>query len=163
MLVYYKEKKIELIISILLVILDGIIVYYIPSYFNNISYLYPMLTISFIPFLIRKKKHNIYLIIIIGLLYDLLYSNIFLYNVFIFCLLAYINNLISHYFKDSLLLFVSLGIINIVIYDTITFILVMITSYQTITLNDLLYKIENSILLNFMSIIFFYFWLKKYK
>ena len=77
MLVYYKEKKIELIISILLVILDGIIVYYIPSYFNNISYLYPMLTISFIPFLIRKKKHNIYLIIIIGLLYDLLYSNIF--------------------------------------------------------------------------------------
>ena len=163
MLVYYKEKKIELIISILLVILDGIIVYYIPSYFNNISYLYPMLTISFIPFLIRKKKHNIYLIIIIGLLYDLLYSNIFLYNVFIFCLLAYINNLISHYFKDSLLLFVSLGIINIVIYDTITFILVIITSYQTITLNDLLYKIENSILLNFMSIIFFYFWLKKYK
>ena len=163
MLVYYKEKKIELIISILLVILDGIIVYYIPSYFNNISYLYPMLTISFIPFLIRKKKHNIYLIIIIGLLYDLLYSNIFLYNVFIFCLLAYINNLISHYFKDSLLLFVSLGVINIVIYDTITFILVMITSYQTITLNDLLYKIENSILLNFMSIIFFYFWLKKYK
>lgn len=163
MLVYYKEKKIALIISILLVILDGLIIYYIPSYFNNISYLYPMLTISFIPFLIKKKNSTPYIIIIIGLLYDLLYSNIVLYNVFLFFMLAYINNLISHYFKDSLLLFISLGVINIVIYDTITFLLVIITSYQTITLNDLLYKIENSLLLNIMSIIIFYFLLKKRK
>ena len=162
MLLFYQERM-YLLVSLIVIILDGIIIYLVPSYFNNISYLYPMLTISFIPFLIRKNNSTPYIIIIIGLLYDLLYSNIVLYNVFLFFMLAYINNLISHYFKDSLLLFISLGIINIVIYDTITFLLVIITSYQTITLNDLLYKIENSLLLNIMSIIIFYFLLKKRK
>ena len=158
MLAYYKEMKKTILISFLIVLLDGIIVYYVPSYFNHINYLYPMLTISFIPFLIKKKsKVNIIYIAIIGIMYDLLYSNILLYNTILFILLASFNKIIVNYFKDSILLYIILGITNIVIYDTFSFILVLITSYQSVTIGDLLYKIRNSILLNIMSIFICYF------
>ena len=50
MLASYKEKKFW-IISLLIIILDGLIIYFIPSYFNNLNYLYPMLTVSLIHFI----------------------------------------------------------------------------------------------------------------
>ena len=55
MLVSCYEKK-YLILSLLVIILDGIIIYYMPSYFNKINYLYPMLMISLIPFIYLDNK-----------------------------------------------------------------------------------------------------------
>ena len=158
MLRFYHEKK-YLIVSLLAIVLDGLITYYIPNYFNKLNYFYPMLTISLIPFFINKK--NCFLIIIIGLIYDLLYSNIFLYNVIIFILLININIRIAKYFKNSLLLFILLSLLNITIYDTIGFILIIITNYQLVSLNDLIYKIKHSILLNIMSVFVYWFLFKK--
>ena len=93
---FYKEKR--LLISILVIILDGIITYFVPSYFNKLNYFYPMLTISFIPFLCKNKHTNYLTIFILGIIYDLLYSNIFLYNAIIFLGLAIINQKIIKYF-----------------------------------------------------------------
>ncbi len=153
MLAYYKEKKKALIISFILVFLDGIIIYYMPSYFNKINNFYPMLTISFIPFLIKKKsKSNLLYISLVGIVYDILYSNIFLYNTILFIILTFLNRIIMNCFKDNLLLYIFLGLINIVLYDTLSFVLVIVTSYQEVYFSDLLYKIKNSLLLNIMSI-----------
>ena len=156
---FYKEKK--LLISLLIIILDGIIIYFIPSFFNKLNYFYPMLTISFIPFLCKNKTNSYLTIFILGVIYDLLYSSLFLYHALIFLLLAIINRKIIKYFSDSLLLFIFLAFLNIIIYDSITFILVIISNYQTITFNDLIYKIEHSLLLNIVSVFVFYFLFKK--
>lgn len=159
MLSFYKEKR--LLISILVIILDGIITYFVPSYFNKLNYFYPMLTISFIPFLCKNKHTNYLTIFILGIIYDLLYSNIFLYNAIIFLGLAIINQKIIKYFSDSLLLFIFLAFLNILIYDSVSFLLVIISNYQSVVFSDLIYKIEHSILLNIVSVFVFYFLFKK--
>ena len=161
MLASYYERKI-LIISILVIILDGILIYYNSSYFNNISYLYPMLTISLIPFFSINNKRKYYVYgVFIGLVYDLLYSNILLYNVILFVFLMSINKIIIKNYKQSLVLFILLSLLNIVIYDSISFLLVLLTNYQIVTISDLIYKISHSLILNIMSIFVWWFLCKK--
>ena len=156
MLWFYKEKR--LLISLILIILDGIIIYYIPSFMNKLNYFYPMLTISFIPFLYKEKTRYL---IVLGIVFDLLYSNIFLYNVVIFLLLASIDYKIIKYFNNSLVLYIFLSLLNITLYDSILFLLVIVSNYQSITIHDLIYKISHSIILNIMSVFVFYFMFKK--
>lgn len=161
MLVSYYERKI-LIISLLVIIIDGVLIYYNPSYFNNIGYLYPMLTVSLIPFIsINNKKKYYFYGIFLGIVYDLLYSNIFLYNVILFILLIRIDKLIIKYYKSSLFLFIISAILNIVIYDFISFLLIMLTNYQVVNINDLLYKISHSLILNILSVFVYWFLCKK--
>ena len=159
MLWFYKEKK-YLIISLLIVLLDGIIIYFVPSFFNKINYFYPMLTITLIPFIAKDKK-RLWLVILLGFIYDLLYTNIFLYNTLIFLLLGIINNKIINYFDSSIFLYIMLTVLNIIMYDSITFILVIITNYHDITINDLIYKIKHSLLLNIMSVFIYFFLFNK--
>ena len=159
MLASYKEK---IIISIIIVFLDGIVTYYIPSYFNKINIFYPMLTISLIPFLYSYNIKDYYkLCFIIGIIYDLLYSHLFLFHGLFFLLLSKINIKIMKYFNNSLLLYLFLIILNIVLYDTTLFLLTYLSNYQIILFSDLLYKIRNSLLLNVLSGFVYYFWFKK--
>ena len=161
MLLSYQER-IYLLVSLLVVFLDGIIIYFIPSYFNNINYFYPMLTISIIPFSYLCSKKKIYfLVFFIAIIYDLLYSNIFLYNTILFTFFINIDIKIIKSFKDSLLLFILLAILNIIIYDVISFLLIILTSYQSVSIYDLIYKIDHSLLLNIMSVFVFWFLFKK--
>lgn len=160
MSVFLNVRK-TLVISLIVVILDGLLVYYLPSYFNKLNYFYPMLTISLIPFIYLINKKDYYLIIIIlGIIYDLLYSNIFLYNVILFLIIISIDIKIMNYYKNSLILFVLLTILNIFIYDFISFILIILTGYQFITFFDLIYKIKHSIFLNIMSVYVYWFLFK---
>ena len=123
-----------------------------------------MLTISFIPFLYSKKTNKYYLsVIILGILYNILYSNIFLYHPIIFYLLSKIDYLFLKSFKERIFIYIVVIIINIIIYDSLYFIFIMLTSYQDITILDLIYKIENSLFLNIMSVFVFWFIIKKEK
>lgn len=65
------------LVTILTIILDGYITYIYPSYFNNITYLYPMLTLSLIVSISSNKDTYLKYSLIIGFIYDLLYSTIF--------------------------------------------------------------------------------------
>ena len=161
MWLFYKEKK-YLIISLIILILDGILVNYIPSFFNRLNYFFPMLTISLIPFLYHDNKRKYYIyVLILGIIYDVLYTDIFLYNAIIFSFLGVIDLQIRKYYKDNIILFLFLIILNIILYDSILFSLVFITNYQSITISDLIYKIEHSLLLNIMSGFVFWFMFKK--
>ncbi len=154
MLISYKK----IIISSIVILLDGIIVYYIPSSYHNLSYLYPMLTISLIPFIYQNKTHDYYkYIIILGIIYDIFYSNIFLLNALVFFLLGWIDLKIIRYFKNNIITYLFMIIVNILVYDLLLFFLIVITNYQSITLIDYLYKIKNSLLLNIIVGIIYYY------
>ena len=156
MLVYYKEKK-YVIISLLVIILDGLIVYYIPSYFNQLNYFYPMLTVSLIPFLYKGKNNYYYkYVFVLGIIYDLLYSNIFLFNALIFLIISKIASKILLFVKNNFLIYLLLIIINIFIYDGIVFLLVYFSNYQVIGFIDYLYKVKNSII-NVLTCFIYYF------
>ena len=151
MLVFYKEKK-YLIISLIAIILDGVISYLLPSYFNKINYFYPMFTISLIPFLSKSdNKKNVIFIFIIGFIYNTLFSNIFLYHSLVFILLSKLDYLFLKLFKENIISYIMLVIINIILYDSLYFLLILLTNYQVVNINDLIYKIKYS-LPNIMSV-----------
>ncbi len=145
-------------ISIIVLILDGIIVYYMPSFFNHLTLFYPMLTISLIPFLYYNSIPKYYkYCFILGIIYDLLYSNIFLFNALLFLLLGKIDIKVMRVLKNNLLIYTILVIMNIIIYDLICIILVVFTNYQEVTFVDFLYKIKSSLILNILSCFVYYF------
>lgn len=160
MLVFSKEKK--YLLSIIIIIIDGLISYFNPSYYDNLSYFLPMLTISLIPFLYQDNlKEYYYLCFINGIIYDLFYSNIFLLNAFLFLLLAKIDSKILKLIKSNLLLYLFLIIINIIIYDSILCLLIYLTKYSIVTFQDLIIKIEHSLIINVLSGFVYYFLCRK--
>ena len=161
MLASYKEKK-YLIISFIVLILDGLIIYFYPFYFSHLTLFYPMLTLSLIPFLYQYNVKDYYKIsFILGLIYDLLYSHLFLFHAFLFLLCSKIDSKILKNFKENIILLIALVVINIILYDTILFLLIKFTNYNVVNINDLLYKVKNSMLLNIMSSFIYYFLFKK--
>lgn len=151
------------LVTIITIILDGYITYIYPSYFNNITYLYPMLTLSLIVSISSNKDTYLKYSLIIGFIYDLLYSTIFLYNTLIFLMLAKINKKILNSIRESFIIRIILLILNIIIYDSISFLIVYLTKYNDVTFLSLFYKISHSLILNILSLFVISFILKKYR
>ena len=142
---------------IICLFLDYIYPFSIPSFFNKLNLFYPMFTLTYLVFLYKKISYKEYnkLIIITGILYDLLFSYLFLFNTLAFILFNKILKKIEKYFRLNIILQIIILIMFIVLYDSILFILVYISKYNNVNINDLVYKISHSIILN----ILYYFWL----
>ncbi len=138
------------IIILITIGLDYLITYFIPSYFNNLNLFYPMLTLTLIIFLYNKLDNKKYFqtIFITGLIYDFLFSYIFLFNSLVFLLFGKIIKKIDKFIRCNFLVNVILVIVCIFLYDLILFFLVKISNYSIVSFHDLLYKFQNSILLN---------------
>lgn len=131
-------------------LIDFLISYFIPFNFNNLNYFYPMLLIVLIVYLYKKidDKKYLKLVLLIGIIYDLLYSYIFILNALIFLLFAKIIKKINKYIEINNIISIILIIVFIFLYDLIIFCLVYLTKYNLVTFNDLLYKFSHSIILN---------------
>ena len=149
------------ILGIIIIILDGLIVYFFPSYFNELNYLYPMFSITFLVSIYGYTKNYLKISLALGFIYDLLYSSIFLYNTLIFLLLSKINKKVFNYIQINLFNKILLLIFNIVLYDSINFLIIHFSKYNNLVFNDLIYKISHSLLLNIIFIIITNFVLKK--
>jgi len=143
------------IIILIIIFLDYLISYFIPSYFNELNLFFPMLTLTFLVFYFKKNKTKNYLktVFITGLIYDLLFSYIFLFNTLVFLLFGKILLKIDKLIRYNYVISLFMLIIFIFLYDLILFILVYISGYNVVTINDLIYKFSHSLILN----IIFYF------
>lgn len=149
------------LLGIIIIIFDGLLVYFIPSYFNELTYFYPMLTITFLVSIYGYCKNYFKTSLFLGFVYDLLYSNIFLYNTLIFLLLSKINKKIFKYLQVNLFNKIIVLFFNIIIYDLINFLIVYFSKYNKIVFNDLIYKISHSLIINIMFIVIMNMLLKK--
>ena len=133
-------------IIILSLYLDGLIASL------NIDYLVPLLTLTSIIFI----KNNIsdikyyYLSFLIGLLYDLLFTNVVLFHSIIFLNISFIVKHIK--IKDNLLNNIILTISVIIIYRIIMFLLYLLLSINM----NLLSSILNSLIINIIFVIILY-------
>ena len=139
-----------LVIIIITIILDYLLSYFIPSYFNNLTLFYPMLTLTLVIFLHDKTKNYFKTIFIIGFIYDLLFSYIFLFNSLIFLLFGKLVKKIDKLIRTNYLVNILLVIVCIFLYDLILFMLVKLSNYNVVTLSDLIYKFKNSIIVNIL-------------
>lgn len=141
----------------LYIIITFFLDYFLSNWVTSFNLFYPLLLVSSLSFmypLLKDKSKYIYLIIILGFIYDLLYYNLPV-NLFIFFIISLLTSLFYAKYKPNL--------INILIMTTITIItysfLISLVSFK-FNVYNLLYKIGNSLLLNLIFIMLSYFLFK---
>ena len=142
---------------VICLLLDYLYPYFIPSFINNLSLFYPMFTLTYLVFLYKKinKKKYYKFILITGLLYDFLFSYLLLFHVCLFVFYYKIFVFIDKYIELNIFIKMIILILFIFLYDLLLFLLVYITSYNVVGINDLIYKVSHSIIIN----ILYYIWL----
>ena len=145
-----------LIIVIFSLLLDGIITNFIPYLVNDLSLFTPLLTLVsiFIIYPFYRKNNLKYLItvFIIGIIYDLFYTNLLFFNAIIFLLIGFISIFIYHNFEVNFLRIILYTVLLIVIYESLTALIILIFNLVPITLSKLTYKISHSLILNIIYI-----------
>ena len=140
------------IILLISIILDGVLTNFLPYLVNDLSIFTPLLTVVsiFILYPLNRKKENKFfiLIFIVGIIYDLLYTNLLFLNGLIFVLIALISKVIYKNFEISYLKIIIYTIIIIVIYESVYAGILFIYRVVPVTFIKLLYKISHTLILN---------------
>lgn len=142
---------------IILIILVSFYLEGILSNIINISFLIPLFTILSLiiiyPYLYNRKKNYFIICFIIGLLYDIGYTDTLFLNAIIFLLIGYIIHLINIVITNNWFNVVIISLFIITIYRIITYLVLIFINYITPNLNILINSILNSILINIIYII----------
>lgn len=148
---------ISTIILVLSFIFDGVLSNFIPYQENNLSLFTPLLTIvSFIvifPFFRKKESHYFIILFVVGLLYDLFYTNLLFFNSVMFLIVGLIINKISKSISKNFINIIIETIIVIVCYESLTALILFIYTVVPITINEVIYKITHSLLLNIIYVL----------
>ncbi len=114
----------------------------------------PLLFISSFPIIYKLlNKKYYFILLIIGIIYDLLFSNLIFLYVLIFLILGLITNIL---YKDNILSILFIFILNITLYYLLLFIL------SDIPITNLFIIYGSSFILNFIYLIISIFVLKKH-
>ena len=136
-----------MIITIISLILEGIV-----SIYTSNTLFIPLLTLTSFLFLYKKyeKKEDIYFtfIGIIGIIYDALYTNIFLLNTFIFLLVGLFIKVLNIYLSHKLTSNIVKLICVIIFYRLVTYMILVLLNYLDFNFLIMLKSIYSSILLN---------------
>ena len=162
---------IPIIIMIVSLIFDGILSNFLPFLVNDLSLFTPMFTVVSIfiiyPFYRKQEKKYFISLFILGIIYDLLYTNLLFFNGVLFVSIGALTRYIIKNFELSYIKVILYTLVVIVFYESITAILLLIFNIVTITISSLLYKITHSLIINLIYVELIYLILKlvpkKYK
>lgn len=139
------------LIIVISFIIDYFVSLYLPYEKNNLSYFTPL----FIPILIyllyplfKNRKKYILISIIIGIIYDLIYTNLLFFNGIIFFLISIITMLIYKYFKNNIYLNIIYLLLIIIFYELVSILIYMLFGIINISFNDIIYRITHIIIIN---------------
>ena len=141
-----------IIIMTISLLLDGLLTNYLPFLVNDLSYFTPLFTLIsiFIIYPLYRKKEKKYFIsiFILGILYDLLYTNLLFFNAVLFVFIGFIIRLIIKNFELSYMKIILYIVIVVVSYESLTLFFLGIFNIIPVSINRLIYKITHSLLIN---------------
>ena len=143
---------ISLIISLFL---DGLL-----SVYEKVLHIRPMFSIVILSILFIRNYNNISfyykICLFAGFIYDLLYTSTFPLNSLVFLLLGFIISKLYQIFKNNLLTGVLINIFILLIYRSITFIVLSIIGYLPFSFNLFIDDILSIVLTNTVFFLFVY-------
>ena len=129
---------------------------FISSVYQNINMFFPVILISSLPIfylLLKNEKLFFIVVVVTGIIYDALFSDIFLINSYFFVLYGlFINNYYKNH-NPKLFNVLIISILGVVFYDGFIFFILILTDYSSFEINDLYYKITRSIVINIIYLI----------
>ena len=161
----------SIIILIISFILDGVLTNFLPFGVENISLFTPLLTIVALVviynFFYHKEKNYYILSFVIGILYDLFYTNLLFLDGLLFLLIAFVITKIYKVVGFNYMWIALDILISIIIYECSFALVIVIFNLVPMSIYRLLYKIGHSIILNIIYGELLYFIIKllpkKYK
>ena len=145
-----------MIYLIISTIIDLLLSTNITNIYQNLNYFFPSIIITSLPisYLLTKNKIIFFIaIIIIGIIYDLLYSDILLINLYFLILLTLLTKIFYQNKKPTTLNITILTLIGVITYDLYLSLILILTKTQNITINDIIYKETHSLILNIIYLI----------
>ena len=143
---------ISLIIIIVSLLLDGILSNFLPYLYTDLSVFTPLLTLVSIfmiyPFFKKKEKKYLIIIFIVGIIYDLFYTNLLFFNGVLFVTMGLLIKYIYKTYEITPLRLVLYIIILVTAYESLTGLILLIYNIVPVTFYKIFYKIINSLLLN---------------
>ena len=141
-----------MIVSFISLILDGII-----SIYTNNTLFVPLFTLTSLIILYKKceKREDIYyfIVIIVSLIYDFLYTDIFLINTVTLLIICFIIKILNIYLSHKLTSNLVKLLFIIVCYRVITYLILIIINYIDFKFIVLFKSIYTSIILNVIYMI----------
>lgn len=141
---------IAIILLIISFITEGLISNYISSSFyltNLFSTLYTLICLVVIyPYFNNKKKYYI-LLIVFGILFDIVYTNTFLLNVFVFLVISLIIRVLNFILPENILITNVISIITIISYHILSYTILTIINYNSYPITLLFNICINSIIM----------------
>ena len=161
----------SIIITIISLLLDGLLTNYLPYLVGDLSLFTPLLTVVSIfviyPFFRKKEKNYFSFIFILGIIYDLFYTNLLFFNAILFLIIGLITKYIYKNFEVNSIRLILYTIILVTSYESITGLILYIYNMVPITMPKVIYKITHSLIINIIYIEIVYFIInkipKKYK
>lgn len=143
---------IALLIMIISLILDGLLSNYLPYLVNDLSIYTPLFTLIsiFIIYPLYRKKEKLYFIHIfsLGVLYDLLYTNLLFFNGVLFIIIGLVIKYIVKNYELGFIKIILYMIIIITLYESLTVLFLVIYNVVPVSFSQLIYKISHSLILN---------------
>ena len=143
---------IAIIILIISLVLDGILTNFLPYSVGDLSLFTPFLTLTSLimvyQFYYHKDKEYMVTAFILGMLYDLFYTNLLFFNGLLFLLISYI---VIKWYKVTGFNLISVLIyvpVLIIVYELVYAGIVLAFDLVPMTVERLLYKISHSLILN---------------
>ena len=156
---------ISTIVIIISIILDGILSNFLPYTIGNLSYFTPLLTLVSLfliyPFYIKKAKKYYIAALIMGLIYDLLYTNLLFYNSILFLIISILIKYLYKNFEVNYFNIILYIIVIITSYEIIQALIILSFQLVPITISKLIYKIIHSLILNIIYTEIVYFIIQK--
>ena len=150
-----------IIVTVISFLIDSFLSNYLYVSVSNNNIFIPMFTLlSFIitlPYFNNQSNNYLISCFIFGLIYDITFTNTLLLNAALFTLIGFViilldNGLSNNYFNSIIKM-----LIVIIIFDSLTYVILLMLDYIDYNILDLLLKIAKSLLLNFIYITVFYF------
>ena len=141
-----------IVIMILSLLLDGLLTNYLPYLVNDLTYFTPLLTLTSIfiiyPLYRKKEKEYFISIFILGLVYDLLYTNLLFFNAVLFVFIGFIIRFIVKNFELSYVKIIIYMVLIVIFYESLTVLFLGLYNIVPVSINKLIYKILQSLILN---------------
>ena len=139
-----------IIFNIISFFLQGIISNYLNYTISNpslLSTIYTIITIIIVSKYFDDERKYYFLAFILGLLYDLVYTNTFVLNAILFFTIALIARYFTNLLSDNIISVNIISLASIFIYHILSFIILGIISYNTYNIKLLLIICTHSIIM----------------
>jgi len=125
------------------------------TFFKNTNYLLPL----FVFFItveesikLKQLKKSLIFSFIIGFIYDIVMTNTYFLNAFIFLIMTFIMKNYNKYINKNKLTFLLYFLLELFLYRLITYLVLVIIQYKPLSFSLFIKSISSSILLNLIFI-----------